>query len=359
MKKYLALGLSAVMACSIVGLAGCDMFQKEEGSENSPVVAGNYTTVTESNAQAFDTVLKTVAPEGFVGDVQKPDWKLGASLLADLDIYVHNTEADGGYDTTEISLNADLKTEISKAPESATDSLGGVYVKASGDAKLNVNSAYKYMQIYEDPESFVEETMNGSFDGKAYIDTLTTYAEYDIETKENGVLDEEDSQAGAIKVDTMVWLEEIIGAIDDTGISFPSMDEESFSCLEMVQAMNEVGVTLGYDISNGVKFKLSISGTTLNELLNDMVGYYPEESVENVELPVINVKSSKLDVYMAIDATGELAQVSVDANVDASVSYEGDSYVIKASGYVILKTNDSIKVELPANLATDPKYQAI
>lgn len=358
MKKYLALGLSTVMAFSFVGLVACDT----DNGKPSAEVKGNYTKVTADNVAQFDSVISTVNPESFIGDPTKADFKLGASVFADLDISVNEISANGEYYKTQISLDADLNAMATKAPETATDSLGGVYLKAMGEVSFTSNTQNKDLVYDGDTSTLEESSFGGSFDGKAYVDTLTTYAEYDLVEKENGQIVEDGTSSGAVKVDTTMWLEEVLAILGDIQLpSMPAEETETSATLEMIQSMADMGITLAYESNgSGLKLKLSISEDTLEALLMDMVDYDESDTETSVSTaPVMKIKGSKLNVYLVLGKSGELVQVSADANVDASISYEGDSYQLKASGVLIVKMSNSVKVSLPSDLATNEKYEAI
>jgi len=357
MKKFLALGLSAIMATSLVGLVGCGDDKENTPNDNQPatttptaVVEGNYTTLTTENAATFDAALSSISPDKILGDMTSATWGVGASLYADLSISSYETANE----YQKIDLDADVKLSVSAASEAeAETSVAGMNVKGAGKASLVVDSKEtEYLPPDSQGETPDVYVTNVNASANAYIDNLSTYVDYTAQ----GVDDQETvNESGAMKFATMELLEMIFGGNAEEVVLMSATMEEApvegeetpvSPAEELLAVLQPYGITIAYDYSatTGLKLKVSVTEATLNALVDP-----GDESV-------VSIDKCTLDAYLVIDAQGMLSKVSVNADVKVTISEAGAVVqTVELSGIIVLDVG-TVTVEIPETLATDPKY---
>lgn len=351
MKKWIALGLSTIMATSFVGLVGCGEDENPPDNKPTAVVEGNYTTLTAETAETFDAAIATVNSEELLGDMDSETWGTGLSLFADLKVGAF--ESENQY--TNIQLGADLKLNVATATEDEyTTSVMGMNIKAAGNASLVVDS--KNTQTSSEPDAApVVEVINVNASANAYIDNLTTYVDYSAQGTNKG---EELNETGAMKFSTLELLqmimsefgsqEEVAPATAVEGETTESGDVvvKTSPAQELLATLQPYGITVGYEYSEttGLKLKISVTETTLDVLF------------ANSEDAVVTVDKCTLDAYLVIDAQGMLSKVSLNADVKASITNNGTTSIIEISGILVLDVG-AVTVQIPESLATDTKYK--
>ena len=310
MKKYLSVGISSIMACSLLFAATACNEEKD-----GVVVKGNYTTVTTANAEQFSEAISKIDSNLFLGNMEQVNWKMGLSLDANLAFDFHLKEGEGNETKLKLALDAKAKASGKTAKPDAEDALGNVNMLAGAFAHIDISTYQK--DVREDNGAVEEETMEQTIDFAAYVDSLTTYAAYEVLVKENGIVDEDSSYTESSKLETVSWLEDILETFDSI-----SIDTDFSSMEETLAEFAEYGVTLAYDDSgDDLKIKVSLSSDTFTTLFRSLIS--------DDENPVITVNNSKFDIYFLVKANGELGQFSVDANIDVNVQADGDFLALK------------------------------
>ncbi len=337
MKKFISIGLSLVMVGSLACLVACGDDEKEA------VVQGDYTPLTQETVDDFDTALNAIDSNTIIGDTTAADWSMGISLYTDL--YAKEVE---GNEYSEFDLEASAKLSASQAPNGATDSFMGMYLKGEASATLKMEEKEKHLITSE----FVTSTT--SVEGNAYIDKSLLYVDYAMSEKSGS---QESSTSKAMKFSLTSLMDEFM---DEMGDMFedmlPDMDDmipdenipdTSISSTELMAMLQPYGITLSYEYKEGkdLKIKVSLSETTFNAIL-------AEEQI------TASFTASKADFYVVISSTGMLKKLSADIDVKASATIEGEASSIEAKGVFIVTVGD-VEVKLPSNLATDDKYQFI
>jgi hypothetical protein len=338
-KKVLSLALCATMFTSAFALAGCD----NPGSSKTGAVAGKYVELTAENEKPVKDFLQKAADKMAETDPTADDFNVG--LAMDSDLYFQMKQPATEYSMgQEVTLDFDLsaKFAISKAAETATNSLNGLDLKAALDLGLNANTKMTF--------GGQTQKTNVNVNADLFMDNVGTYVGAAVKMSDGS---QSQAQSQYMKINTLellAYVGESMGSIlpgfggeaimpmADTIVEDSEIDLET-----IIASLEELGLKTYFDLNNnGLKLKLSFTEEIFLNLIADS-----EETPED-----LNVKAFKLDAYLVFDKDGNFGLVSLDANVNIAVA--GGSVVLK--GYFSIEIGSSVKVTLPGNLATDPKY---
>lgn len=306
MKRTLSLITALILAFALAMFAGCG-----ESSESGKI-PGNYKEPTE---EQLNTALSSIDESKLFGDVTAEDWKFGIQANAGFSV-------NGEIGEEKIKISSDLSYLLAMAASEQGPSLKGSG-KVSADASIP-------------GEAGAEET---KADIKFYNDSEFFYI------SATGIAEGQDEIKGKMS------FEYILGQI---GGMLPMVAEESdsetaiapaFDIATLIASLEEYGIKVGLDTSNGVKIKLSATKETFDSVIEMIMGmimggvYTAAES----EVPsFIEFTKSVLEIYIHIDKDGKF--VAVEANADIAVSVDLSALgMLAAEGSEETKATFSVK----------------
>ncbi len=337
MKKMISIALATCMVGSLFAFSAC-------GKETvNGEVKGNYTAINETNQAQFESDLTAFETQvtqsnagGLMGDTTKAGYSYGMSLATQL-LMEYNFEGEGD---GKVDLNAKLGMKMYNEDS-----------KLKFKASAEVNAKAKLTDKEDDGK---DESTDATIGAKAYIADDWAYADLSTKGKIEGkaVTEAQQSMKGKVK------LSAVTGALDELlgDMNFEDMGESTteLSVTEMIGALQAFGLPMSYEYSakSGLKLKLSITQEWIEGMMAG--GATPTMA----QAPAVLFDACKLDLYVVLNAEGLLTQVSADVNIHAKVPDEtqsGKSFV-KIKGGLVFKADSSVKVNVPADLATDTSY---
>lgn len=320
-------GVTALLiAFSLCSLTACSDNNTENG-----VIEGNY---AETTTEELNATLSEINTDNIFGDATAADYKFGLELSAALE-----TKADLG-------SNGNSSASLSAGYKILTDGDG---VKGAGNVSLSYKSVAEGLQT------------EGNYSVTAYNDATNLYIGVDLGEDSDGNFN--------AKLNYFEIIEYIMSIDYIPAMPFgffatdASQDTATDQPQEIISALNEMGISLYLDDTDGVKIKLSASEQTFWSILSAS-GEVPSEMIE-VLGEAVTINSFKLDYYFALDNAGvfNAASVVTDVNIQIDTGKlsgldiaETDTLSFEANGYVKIAANPDASPEIPEGIENDVNY---
>lgn len=377
MKKITSIALATCMVGSLFAFSACG------NGSTSGAVKGDYTEVTAENKEqvvqdivAFEANVGQVNSGGLVGDMSKATWRLGTTYATNLTMS-YNME---GLAKGEAKISSDMAVALSKGAD-------GFVVKGSAKEDFALKTTIKT----EEGDNVTDAKVGL----QAYLTDDWAYAELNASGKVlNETLDESwKSIAGKVSFEALAEVLEGYIDLDEFDVSDLGQYTSNVSFSGIVAMLQEAEIPVSYELSekSGLKLKISLTKEWIESMMEEpteevsvassfdglpglggiggvpqmpTLPTIPDFDIPEIEMPeiseddTITFKTCKLDYYLVISEKGLLKQVSMDANVEATLPDETDSgkSYLKVKGSVVLKADTTVKVTIPADIKTDTKY---
>lgn len=339
MKKWTSIALATCMAGSMFAFSGCG------NGTPSGAVRGDYTEITSDNQEQvlqdiadFEESIAQVNNGGWMGDTSKSDWSYGISFATGLDVDYSVEE----YAKGKLDLNSEFAIAMYKQKSD-------IAVKGNGTVKLGLKNTTK--DEYEDTVTDVTmEAKTAMFDGYAYADV-----KMDGKVENESIADQMQEISGKVSYGALEnFLGEYLGVFDFENIGSSSL----ISLVDVVETIQGYGLPISYELSekSGLKLKASITKEMLESVFEELASDEEVSFAMSTDIPAVDVKTCKLDLYMVIGETGLLKQFSVDVNIDVEIPGDfGDSY-FKVKGAMVMEADTNVKVSIDTSKKVNPKY---
>lgn len=341
MKKILAVILALMLCCSFALFAACDDQPaggpggNGGGNEATGEIEGNY---EETTSEDLATTLSSIDISKLLGNMESEDWSFGASVDGEVSLKVTMAEQ-------ELNATASLSYAISVAK--GTSEQVPFDIKGKGEIKMEgvVPVSGSAGPVSEAPAADSTATAETEFSIAVTIYNDSTAFYLDVSGK-----------AGDDNLDTQVKIsyENILGLISGSGM-VPGPDtmaadasgetgSDSANILsEVVAILDQLGVKVGVDTSDGVRIKLSADKATLNTIVQMVVQKIIGSSAAGMEIPVTVGDGSAVDIYFAIDKDGRFFGAAIDATASTTIGKDFTSLEEDIVGQLDIALNVSYK----------------
>ncbi len=345
--KKAFMGITAlVIAFSACAFTACDS-EPKDGS-----IKGNYHVATEDE---IVQTLSAVDEEKLFGDTTAENYKFGLDVVTDLGMDMNANATAEQTVSMNLNLTSGYKLLISGTEENPS-------LKGAGNLNFN------YAMAMSTPGMTANQTADLKVD--TYQDNAMEYTTVSIKSQPIGEAAIDKTEKLKIDVDAvMAAIAPSIPSVPTTPEtpttpSDGTINQETQEGLaEAVKELAQAGATVSLDTKNGIKLKVSFNE---DMIMSSIAEEDPETSAQIAEALTFN--KCGLDIYLSIDKAGVFNAASVVMDIDLSIdpskipTTQADvdtttgSMTFKMKGKVVIKTSPDVKVELPANLATDETY---
>ena len=313
MRKWTALIAASLLGCSAMLLSACQIGGRPVNNDGT--IDGNYSKPSDIE---FLQVVNSIRPEKVFGDALSDEWKFGAEYITDIYTSVRQDENNWKNKKSlfyQFVLGRDAET-------------GEMLRRGTGFGKWSFSVPANVLD--EDIVTYAAEASFCNDSQFFYQDKMQTYQVADqkeqTQFKNKTSLDEleipggEDSLFGL----PVILLEKLLEAAsgettDDSFTDGMTLDDVAF----MREKLDDYGIVLEADLSDGVKLKLSASEETVEMLFASALGNGEafdrlEETAEEAESDFsVEFSQCMYEIYYAVDADGLLSGVSVRADIEA------------------------------------------
>lgn len=373
MKKTTSLLLSALMICCSATSSACSLVNQlinEEKNKTDVSIDANYTELTEENqAQVTAFLSEKVAENTIIGDTEKDDWRKG--LNVNFDFSYKTTSNNNEY--VNLSTDASIQLLIGKSAsysQTPQNAINGFTVQSAG--VFNYEEKSRTFQTATNTYT----TINTSLHASEYLVDNTTYLSYDLKrestndkyqaTKSIKVSTEELIQFIGAFLEDMIPSEDLGGSSDTPTLTSDALEDNTQTPTtpdtpqtptvpeeqepSIAETLKDFGLKVYFEITerNGLVLKV----TATKQLITKLDELYPDAKISET----IKFNTCDLELYLAIDANGTFKSLGLSVNVDFSGKIGTFDGNVKTKGYILIALSDYIKIDLPANLATDEKY---
>lgn len=323
MKKFMTGLACAALSVTMIAAAGCG----NNGGNNKGVISGDY---KEASAEDLSSAIESIDGEQVFGE------GLGLKISSGF-------ESSLSYGENSFKGRSDLSYVLIAEKDSG--------IISSGTASLS--GSYKYEQ-----------------DGVLHQDKLDYRAEICSDFDYFYLSLQDGDKTIKYKANYKEIAKAVIGSIGlpfaaaahsaaalpaswdiHSSITLPSID-----CSTLIGLIKDFNIDVGLDVSNGLKFKFSVTEETVWTIIA-MSGEVTEKEIAEIK-DAVTFNTFIFDAYLAFDREGAFAKASVDVNVDLTVTkaLTGDNdFNFKIKGYERY-TAYAGKVPLPDGVTNDKDY---
>lgn len=374
MKKFLAISASAVMALSVFAFSACTD-NTDKGAENLTYTEVDLST-EEAKAEFLEELTTNINPEKLFGDTKAEGFSYGLASDVKLSAEVNATAKAVPVSETETKdLSAYVKVELGESLQYKF-SEKDVLLSSKTNVKYNTNIAdeiYALVALYlEMPEGSVETLKtvfaSGDYTLNEYIDGEYLYVEYPESIV--GLLPEEIQgflpEGGKLKI----AFSDLAGfGSGDNNDSYYSSTEDAYDegmeTVNMIEYIFNIIETCNVKIAvskeNGYALKVSADKDSIVKLIKQTPAAAYWAQVEQVA----TFNTCALTAYLAVDENGLFKEVTVKAELNATVNMVADLImegIPAINGSVKLSLEASVKsydgtVNLPSDLDSFKKVE--